>query len=173
MIEAIKPFLPLVLIPIGAFLFRVRGDAIVGSTTAGRLLWAVIMSGNVFAATRGALPWWVALGTAVGLFIGSIFGWWGDCLDLGTNGGSRVRKTLWMTARGPVFALPAAPAWWWVDPWSAVAIGLAGIAAPFWFTVGFWWLPLGWRQWANTVGELGLGASIGAALAFAVERFLG
>lgn len=163
----------LFLVPAAALLFRLRGDAIVGSTTAGRLIYAGGLGLLTWALMPLAAPAWLAPATAAGLFLGSLFSWWGDCLDLGTNGGSRLQKTLWMALRGPVFGLPAAPAWWEIEPAAALALALAGLAAPCWYTAGFWWLPAWrphWAKSANAVGELGLGASLGAALAFAVGR---
>lgn len=143
---------------LGAALFRLRGDAIVGSTTAGRLLWSCGMAAGLAVV---AFAWWPLI-LALALFVGCLFPWWGS-IDMGRNDGTWLKDAALQAIRGVLWVVPAAVvtthfagAWW------VVLVGLT--AVPF-YEIG-WRLPLGsWR--GSPAGEILFGGAIGATLAVA------
>ncbi len=142
---------------LSALMFRLRGASLIGKTTIGRLLFALSLGAAAF--FFGEMPLLTASLLAMALFIGTIFPTFG-AIDMGTNGGSLLKKALLMYLRGLLYVAPASLViFFFSDLWWYLVI--AGASAPIWYGLGHYG-PL--KKYGTELGELGLGAAIGTAL---------
>ena len=154
------------LIPTVALLFRLRGWSGIGSTLMGRLIYACGTALAFWAALHQGvyyLIWWLPPALAAALFVGCLPGWYG-ALDLGTNEGEPARDAWVMAARGIWFTAGAGAVVAWMDLASGAILAMSGASAVVWYAIGFHG-PV--PRWATVIGEVGTGATIGAALAVA------
>jgi hypothetical protein len=150
-------------VAIGAAGFWLRGAAVFqrwtgrGATTARLLAWALPMG----ALSAVHTDWYNAAAIAVGLYLGTLLGWWRS-LDLGRVEGEWLRDFVLHTARGLLWTLPAALvcAAASFDIANAVPLIVAGLLCGVLYEVG-------WRAYpprATEIGEATFGGAIGAAL---------
>lgn len=145
---------------LGGVAFRIRGDAIVGSTTLGRLIWSCPL-GWGFGLTMQDY-WIIALAPPL-LFLGVIWPWMGT-IDHGRNEDSFGRDMIVQTYRGLIFTLPLALFLWFrgIELWWAPM--LAGLMCAVVYEAA-WQLPDWWIFKRGPVwGELLFGATIGLSL---------
>lgn len=153
--------------------WRLRGTArteawlvLPGGGQAARAICAALM-----AAPTTLMDWRLAGLLGLALFAGMVAAGWGEAMDIGRTGGTRLTDALAMTGWGLVAIGPAAAVlWWWGAAWWPLAIAGAAFGPIY---AAAWWLgetgrlpavprlAAGPTEWA----ELGAGAAIGRALA--------
>lgn len=166
----------LVLVVIGAGLFRLRGSSSWEAWTgrgvgSARWLWAAFLGVSAWLVDNGSAGAWawgfpvpvVLPALIVALWAGSIGAWWGS-LDMGTRDHTLSRDLLMHSLRGVVWTAFAAALVASLDlasPWPLLAAG--ALCGPIY--AASWRL---WPGYAVQGGEWGFGAAVAAALLFSV-----
>lgn len=159
----ISPWFALLLIPLGAVLFRIRGGWLsLPSTTLGRAVWSVGMT-----LIPAAITWRLVV-LAPALFLGCVLPWW-QSIDMGRNEGTLARDAVFHTLRGALWVLPASAAGWWaLGPWTLLVM-IPGLLCAGWYELG-WRTPSSVKHFTrgSELGEVYFGAAIGFGLALAI-----